>query len=362
MPHFSPLPRAFSLQLESLRGLSAIIVLFSHCFQAVIAPLDQSIYPIIRLLGQAAVMMFFVLSGYLIGYSIQKNITRYQQFNLRQYIQQRCKRILLPFIFALILTVILYFIAPYFFASATQQILPQQPFMIRYAFDINLIELLGTALFLNGFLTSTLSSNAALWSLSYEVWFYVLAGCLMLFRNRIAVLIFMITLGLLSFLNLQFLLYFMVWLSAFAFSFLQSSTYILPLQLQAIKIFFAMLALLIAIFDFYQFHFLDQGKNYSAENFTYFNLCIGMAFCCWLVQLRFKLRHFTPIWVHSARFSYTLYVTHFPLILFSLGCFPFLLTSGLVFALFGTFVLMLICILFAYKVAQYLEPQSHPIS
>jgi len=74
----------FSLQLESLRGISAIVVLFSHCFQAFIAPFDTSIYSWIRLLGQAAVMIFFALSGYLIGYSIQHNIHQHGQFNLHR--------------------------------------------------------------------------------------------------------------------------------------------------------------------------------------------------------------------------------------------------------------------------------------
>ena len=72
----------FSLQLESLRGISAIVVLFSHCFQAFIAPFDTSLYSWVRLLGQAAVMIFFALSGYLIGYSIQHNIHQHGQFNL----------------------------------------------------------------------------------------------------------------------------------------------------------------------------------------------------------------------------------------------------------------------------------------
>ena len=48
----------FSLQLESLRGISAIVVLFTHSFQAFIAPFDLSLYSWVRLLGQAAVMIF----------------------------------------------------------------------------------------------------------------------------------------------------------------------------------------------------------------------------------------------------------------------------------------------------------------
>ena len=69
---FQPFSNQLSQQLESLRGISAIVVLFSHCFQAFIAPFDATFYSFVRLFGQAGVMMFFALSGYLIGYSIQK--------------------------------------------------------------------------------------------------------------------------------------------------------------------------------------------------------------------------------------------------------------------------------------------------
>src|SRR5690606_15385609 len=107
--------------LESLRGLSAIVVLFSHCFQAFIAPFDLTLYSWVRLLGQAAVMMFFALSGYLIGISVQNNIYRHQQFNLGNYIRQRGQRILPPFLFALVLTLLLYGLAPLLFSSGSHQ-------------------------------------------------------------------------------------------------------------------------------------------------------------------------------------------------------------------------------------------------
>ncbi|EIM39001.1 acyltransferase [Acinetobacter sp. HA] len=168
----------FSLQLESLRGVSAIVVLFSHCFQAFIAPFDLTLYSWVRLLGQAAVMMFFALSGYLIGTSIQNNIQQNSQFNLSHYIRQRCRRILPPFLFALTLTLTLYILAPYFFSSHTHQFQNSFGMMIRTTYSLEWDNFLGSLFFLNGFVTPTLSANAPLWSLSFEVWFYVLAGFL----------------------------------------------------------------------------------------------------------------------------------------------------------------------------------------
>jgi len=159
----------FSLQLESLRGISAIVVLFSHCFQAFIAPFDTSIYSWIRLLGQAAVMIFFALSGYLIGYSIQHNIHQHGQFNLHHYARQRGRRILPPFLFAMGLTLVLYLLAPLLFTSHTHAFQHSFGMMIRTDYSIDMMEFVGSLLFLNGFVTPTVSANAALWSLSYEV-------------------------------------------------------------------------------------------------------------------------------------------------------------------------------------------------
>ncbi|MGE8538503.1 MAG: acyltransferase family protein, partial [Acinetobacter sp.] len=154
----------FSLQLESLRGISAIVVLFTHCFQAFIAPFDLSLYSWVRLLGQAAVMIFFVLSGYLIGYSIQYNAHRQCQFNLRDYLQQRCRRILAPFLFAMALTLILYLLAPLFFASQSHAFQNSFGMMIRTDYSVDSGDFIGALLFLNGFVTPTVSANAPLWS------------------------------------------------------------------------------------------------------------------------------------------------------------------------------------------------------
>lgn len=347
----------FSLQLESLRGISAIVVLFTHCFQAFIAPFDLTLYSWVRLLGQAAVMIFFVLSGYLIGHSIQRNTQQYGQFNLRQYTRQRYRRILPPFLFAMALTVILYLLAPFLFASQSHAFPNSFGMMIRTHYLLEAGDFIGSLLFLNGFITPTVSANAPLWSLSYEVWFYVLAGFLPFLKDsEMAKIGFFMGLAVLSFLNIQFLIYFLVWLSAFACSFQQIQLRLLT-RLAQLKLSLFCLALLIACVDAYQFHMIDQAKIYRGAYFVPFNLCIGLAFSCWLVQLQHQRSHYHPVWITSANFSYTLYVTHFPLLLFILGCIPATLAYGLggaVLALIGS---MCGLIVFAWLMAKWLELQ-----
>lgn len=349
----------FSLQLESLRGISAIIVLFSHCFQAFIAPFDLSLYSWVRLLGQAAVMIFFVLSGYLIGTSIQNHSRRYGQFNVRHYARQRCRRILPPFLFASALSLVLYMLAPWFFASQSHHFQNSFSMMIRTDYDITAPDFIASLLFLNGFIGPTVSANAPLWSLSFEVWFYVLAGFLPFLKtSELAKIGFLLLFTTLSVLNIQFLFYFLLWLTAFASAHRHLQLHFLD-RLQAIKSALLAVAFIIACLDAYQFQVIEQTKFYATHYFVPFNICIGLAFVCWLVQLQQQQSCYHPVWVQSANFSYTLYVTHFPLLLFILGAVPATLAYGLggaVLALLGS---MCGLILFAWLMAKWLEPQRN---
>ena len=356
--NYQPLGKTFSLQLESLRGLSAIVVLFSHAFQAFVAPQDVTLYSIVRLLGQSAVMMFFVLSGFLIGHSIQKNIQKNQLFSIKIYTMQRCKRILPPFLFALFWMLLLYALAPYFFATQSHSFEIIPALMLRTAYDFSLHELVGSVFFVNEFLTPTLSANAPLWSLSYEVWFYVLAGLMAMWQSTFARIGFVITLLILSVLNLQFLVYFGVWLLAFAFSFDQVRSYLDAKSLKIIQWIFGIFALCIAMYDAYQFFVIDQVKTYQANLFTMFNACIGLVFAIFLLQLYQKQRTFQPIWASSARFSYTLYVTHFPILLFAMGVFPQSYMRSIWTSMLAVILSMLICIVFAWFMAKFLEPKQ----
>lgn len=347
----------FSLQLESLRGMSALVVLFSHCFQTFIAPFDLSLYSWVRLLGQAAVMIFFVLSGYLIGTSIQRNTRQYGQFNLRQYTRQRYRRILPPFLFASTLSLVLYLLAPSLFASHSHQFQNSFGMMIRTAYHMDTQQLIASLLFLNGFVMPTVAVNAPLWSLSFEVWFYVLAGFLPFLKDSgLANIGFLLLFILLSVLNIQFLFYFLLWLTAFASSFRHLQLRFLN-RLASIKAGLLGLALIIACIDAYQFQIIEQARLYRANYFLPFNLCMGLAFVCWLVQLQHQHSQYRPLWVKSADFSYTLYLTHFPLLLFILGCFPATLGYGIEGAILALLGSMGGLTAFAWLMARWLEPQ-----
>ena len=105
--------------------------------------------------GNEAVIAFFVLSGFLVGGRTFER-TAGGSFRAADYAIDRASRILVPLIPALVLSV-----------------------MVGWVVDRRVEPLLfvGNLLSLQGVLLPVLAGNAPLWSLGYEMWFYILAGC-----------------------------------------------------------------------------------------------------------------------------------------------------------------------------------------
>jgi peptidoglycan/LPS O-acetylase OafA/YrhL len=106
--------------------------------------------------GYDAVIIFFVLSGYLIGGKLLERATQ-QGFDFAGYALDRLTRIYVPYIPALLLT------------AAVALWLGQPD---------SLPALLGNLFQLQGITVGVYSLNAPLWTLSYEFWFYLCAGLL----------------------------------------------------------------------------------------------------------------------------------------------------------------------------------------
>jgi peptidoglycan/LPS O-acetylase OafA/YrhL len=115
-------------------------------------------------LSHAAVMLFFVLSGYVIAFSTTKN-----NRGPKQYAVARLSRLYSIFLPALLLTVVVEFFVSRFDASLAAYYVRSMAWL-RYAL---------TAVFCSeaGFWSAAPAANTPLWSLSYEFWYYVLFGC-----------------------------------------------------------------------------------------------------------------------------------------------------------------------------------------
>lgn len=274
------LPKEQSDYLDAWRGASAIAVLAGHSVQI----FQADPWPIWGAFSTAAVMVFFVLSGFFIRKSLDSCLARNAPLH---FAAARVNRIIPPFIFSIALTVALWAVAPVAFQSGSRE------FLTPHARpDFSLEYLPSTLLFLNGFLGGTLSSNGPLWSLSYEVWYYALA---LMFSLRGWRLPAMLLAALLTWRSPGFAILGTVWFLGFTLPPLPKWLVAMPL----------------AALPFFLF---DPELPTIALGWQ---VAVGVGFAAHLANLPDRPPNL--LIQRSASFSYTLYVVHFPLLLFAYG-------------------------------------------
>lgn len=153
--------------LDAIRFIAAFMVLLSHSrntFFPAFGDLPSTQHNIFTMaitflcrMGHEAVIIFFVLSGFLVGGRGFERI-KCSSFNLKSYAIDRFSRIYPP----LVMAIVFYFI--------TCIIIPSNSFSWLVA--------LGNLFNLQGIYCDSLIST--FWSLSYEVWFYIVLGTLAL--------------------------------------------------------------------------------------------------------------------------------------------------------------------------------------
>lgn len=158
--------KEFSLYLDLARFVAALLVVVNHSNhrQIVLDPLPQW--------GHSAVMVFFVLSGFVIAY-----VATTRERTPKEYAISRFTRIYSVVPVALVVTLLADFIvrslAPDFYRTVGTD-------------DHTLIRLISSFFFLNEVwsISITTYSNVPYWSLNYEVWYYILFGMVMFLRGR----------------------------------------------------------------------------------------------------------------------------------------------------------------------------------
>lgn len=316
-----------SSQLESLRGLSAIIVLFAHAYQIFINPIFDSFYNIISLIAQSAVMIFFVLSGFLISLSIQNNINKNTLFSFKKFITNRFNRIYVPLLFSVFIVVLLSILSSYFFQSNSNQFISQNLSLARSGFSLNFKEVIAALTFTNGFLADTVNVNPPLWSLAYEFWYYVLAGLIAL-NTKISKLFALILFFILSIFSKTFLLLSIVWFSGFLIQYIINKNLTNKTQL------FSRLLIIPTLFLAFIYVFKIQIPIIDNRLIlVLFQICFGLIFCNYLIRIVLEKKHFSCLFKKSSSYSYTLYILHFPFFLFIFGLFEMQIVNNLIIAL-----------------------------
>ncbi|PPD35137.1 MAG: hypothetical protein CTY19_03285 [Methylomonas sp.] len=184
--------KELSVYFDLIRFIACLAVLIYHSNMRniIIEPIALSNY------GHSAVIVFFVLSGYVISY-----ITNKKEDSLLLYSTSRFARIYSVALPALIITP---------FLDILGESLNNTFYIGKTTHDYWYLRILAGLFFLNEiwFISIMEFSNVPYWSLCYEVWYYVIYGAFVFTRGRKRILILTC---LLLFVGPKILLLFPIW-------------------------------------------------------------------------------------------------------------------------------------------------------
>lgn len=167
--------------LNLIRWLAALVVVLGHVdmyLQQLGGSTALNAFGYAGMHSHAAVMIFFVLSGYVVAFATVRK-SAVEGYGFREYFLDRWSRIYSVLFGAIAFTLVLDFVgrrlSPSFYANP--EFIPQSGFALRIF--ANLFSLQG----IQGYRIQ-LGSNPALWSIGYEFTFYLLFG-LAYFRRKL---------------------------------------------------------------------------------------------------------------------------------------------------------------------------------
>jgi peptidoglycan/LPS O-acetylase OafA/YrhL len=320
-------PKANLKILDTLRGFAAIYVLLGHArwllwegfkegynqhpgAYSLLDKVAMYFFTIFRF-GHEAVLFFFVLSGFVIHWSMSKRMDKTGTFGVKDYLVRRFKRIYPPLLVAIIITfafdtlgIILKF--PVYFGAT--------PYSLTNANihpSLTGQTLLGNMLFVQRVYTPVWGTDGPLWSLMYEWWFYILyiPFCWLFRKNKYLTSILVFALWVLSNeFNFQpallsaVLSYFVAWYLG-----LLLADLLLDRSGRVELILSYMLG--ICAFSLFRYSHTIGSDMLLGVGFT----CLLFAFLVFPVFRKLNDLH------KLGAFSYTLYVIHFPMICFFSG-------------------------------------------
>jgi peptidoglycan/LPS O-acetylase OafA/YrhL len=304
-----------SVLLDLIRGLAALLVCLEHWRNLLYVDYGQiavhrTLFAVPYVLtdaGHQAVVIFFVLSGYLISGNVFRMVER-GTWSWPLYLTHRLVRLWIVLIPALVLGAALDFsglhlgLAPALYAGQTGTHM-----MPNVADSLHPGIFAGNLLFLQGFAVRVFGSNVPLWSLSNEFWYYILFPCAFLALRRgtpVAARIVNAAVFLLSawFVSHYVLQLFPLWLLGTVLAAIPAPKVNPMLRIAAVIVYAPLL------------FFLSKTSLVSGVSSDYI-LGIATFVFIWLL-LGARSAASASRWISltrlTARFSYTLYLVHVP--------------------------------------------------
>ncbi|MEH7884045.1 acyltransferase [Bacillus sp. JJ1609] len=309
-----------SIYLDLIRGISAVLVVMEHLSSRLFVGYGnvehQNIFVIVlyllNILGGPSVIIFFVLSGLFISRSVLKAIKE-NKWSWKSYLVNRLSRLYVVLIPALILTFVLDSISVNYFGYKGYN-----------SGSENLLNFIGNVFYLQNIFVGVYGSNAPLWSLNYEFWYYMLFPALFLFlftkRNlKIKIIYFLSIVLFISIMNSRMDSYFAVWLVGTCVLLVPRKSYLINRFTPFLAI--GMLLIIIPIRPL-----IMTGRlftNQWTEDLLVVDLLIGLAFGFFIYTMLHivsdKIKHVDykrlgKVAKLLAGFSFSLYLIHYPII------------------------------------------------
>jgi peptidoglycan/LPS O-acetylase OafA/YrhL len=225
---------AASVHLDALRGIAAVGVCWNHLRDLLLTDYSSlphhnpllSMFYLATGLGHQWVMIFFVLSGYLVGGSVLRAFEQ-DRWSWRSYLLNRMTRLYAVLIPALLLGGVLDLAGIHFFGTGGiyGAKIGSHELTVAVQTRLHLPILLGNYAFLQGILVSVFGSNAPLWSLANEFWYYLAFPLIMIacaIRSSVVqrILSVVLLVAILLFVGHWIDLYLLIWLMGVGIHFL----------------------------------------------------------------------------------------------------------------------------------------------
>ncbi|MBD2449566.1 acyltransferase [Nostoc sp. FACHB-152] len=321
----------WSVHLDLLRGLAAILVLLDHMRFLLFVDYSEITNPtffnkrfyFFTGLGHQSVMIFFVLSGFFISASVIRTIKQ-KQWSWVNYLITRLTRLYIVLIPALFLTAFWDLLGIKIFGTGQDSFYGEKfhnNFLATYKIWESLTwqNFLGTIGFVQKIFVNEFGSDKAVWSLAYEFWYYILFPaiilCVCVKSLKLRVLYGVLSSAILLMVGSEIRLYFIVWLMGALVSIGSTSRYISRKIILNLLIFFSTLTLVISL----------KIENFVASE-KVADFIIGIATAVLIYFLANDRSQIQKVGLYEkfaqglAGCSYTLYLVHLPILCFIRAC------------------------------------------
>jgi len=308
-----------SVLLDLLRGLAALLVLVGHWRNLLFIDFPQlTAHKLLLILpyaltsaGHQAVVIFFVLSGYLISGSVFRSFAR-DQWSWNSYLTHRIVRLWVVLIPGLLLCMLWDHIglhlnlAPALYSGEVPNHITRN---IHHTLSAHIF--FGNLFFLQSVIVPVFGSDGPLWSLANEFWYYLLFPLALVALRRKSALPQRIVSGVLFFAVAWFvrqgiLPLFPVWLAGTVLALLPAPRFSLRTRIVATALYSPLPFLFAKVF---RFSALSSDYLFGIATFAFLWVMLSATNRADASAL------FTRLSRSLARSSYTLYVMHVPFIL-----------------------------------------------